>query len=216
MAKVLGLKQLHQKRYTLLDGVGDHITKCFGDLTTSFIMIVWGMSGNGKSNFLMQFLTALLAFGKVLYVSLEEGGEKSFQKMVFRHLDVDAHNGKIEFADYEMTFDALVAKLKKKKSPRFIVIDSLQYWNITYEQYKQLKEMFPNKAFIFISHAEGKNPKGTTATNIRYDSGIKVRVEGYIAFITSRYGGGENFVIWEDGAKKYWGKKFKTMLTKRL
>lgn len=216
MARVLGLKQLHQKVYRLLEGLSEDIKKCFGELTTSFIMIVWGMSGNGKSNFLMRLITALMEFGKVLYVSLEESDEKSFQQLVFRHLNLEKHNGKIEFATHEMTFDALVAKLKKKKSPQFIVIDSLQYWNITYEQYKLLKETFHRKTFIFISHAEGKNPKGVTAASIRYDAGIKVRVEGYIAFVTSRYGGGENYVIWEDGAKKYWGKKYKTMLTKKL
>lgn len=216
MARILGLRQLHQKRYTLLENLSEDIKACFGELTAAFIAIVWGTSGNGKSNFLMKLLTSLMDSGKVLYISLEESSEKSFQNLVFRHMDVDQHSGKIEFADHEMTFNALMIKLKKKKSPQFIVVDSLQYWKISYDQYKQLKETFPRKAFIFISHADGKQPQGSTAKQIRYDAGIKVRVEGYIAFIVSRYGGGLNFVIWEDGAKKYWGKKYKAMLTKKL
>ncbi|SEW02186.1 hypothetical protein SAMN05428988_1337 [Chitinophaga sp. YR573] len=216
MARILGLKQLHQKRYKLLEGIPDNIKAAFGELTAAFIAIIWGKSGNGKSNFLIELLLALMEYGKVLHISLEEGHEKSFQNLIFRHLDVDKHTGKIEFADYEMTFEALMVKLKKKKSPQFIVIDSLQYWKITFDQYKILKETFPKKTFIFISHALGKMPKGGTAQDIQYDAGIKVRVEGYIAFVTSRYGGVQNFVIWEDGAKKYWAKKYKTMLTKKL
>lgn len=216
MAKIVGLKQLHQKRYTLLQNLPQLFVNAFGELTAAFSMIVWGLSGNGKSNFLMQFILALMGHGKVLYVSYEEGTEKTMQKLVFRHLNLDDHNGKIEFSDHSMTYDELVKKLKKKKSPQFVVIDSLQYAGINYQQYKNLKETFPRKAFLFISHATGKLPTGKTATDIRYDAGIKVRVEGYIAFVTSRYGGVQNFIIWEDGAKKYWGNKYKKMLTKRL
>lgn len=213
MAKVLGVKQLAQKKYKFIDNLPDEIVQSFGRLVINFTMIVWGKSGNGKSNLLMQILKALMTYGKVLYVALEEGFEATTQLNVLRHLDVEEHGGKIEFADYEMTYDELLKKLKKKKSPRFIVIDSIQYWNISYEDYKKLKEMFPQKTFIFISHAKGKDPLGATATSIRYDAGIKVHVEGYVAFIISRYGGHVPFVIWEEGAKKYWGKKYRSVIS---
>ena len=216
MARVLGLKQLSQKKYVLLEGLPEAILKSFGELTASFIMIVWGLSGNGKTNFLMQFIKCLMPFGKVLYVSYEEGYEITMKKLVERHLSIDEHSGKIEFADHNMMFDELVSKLKKKKSPQFIVIDSLQYFGINYALYKRLKEMFPRKAFLFISHATGKMPSGKTAIDIRYDAGIKVRIEGYMAFISSRYGGNQAYVIWEEGAKEYWGKDLKKMLKKRL
>ena len=210
MARVLGLQQLLQKKYQYID-IPQNIKESFGDLVSNFIMIVWGQSGNGKSSFLMQFIKPLMEVGKVLYVSLEEGFEASIQKNVLRHL-TEEHLGKIEFADYEMTFEKLCLKLSKRKSPQFIIIDSLQYWNINYETYKRLKEKFPRKTFIFISHANGKNPDGKTATQIRYDSPIKVRVEGYVCFIVSRYGGNKPFVIWEAGAKKYWGDKYNAII----
>ncbi|MBT1702933.1 hypothetical protein [Chryseosolibacter indicus] len=213
MAKVLGLRQLLQKKYTFLEGLPDEITRSFGKLVDNFVMIVWGMSGNGKSNFMMQFLKAIMPFGKVLYVALEEGFEATTQLTALRQLSENEHNGKIEFADHEMNYEELDRKLSKKKSPKFIVIDSVQYWNITYEDYKRLKEKFKKKTFIFISHASGKLPDGRTADKIRYDSGIKVRIEGYVAFVTSRYGGNVPYVIWEDGAKKYWGKKFRSIIS---
>lgn len=213
MAKVLGLKQLLQKQYTFLDGLPADVVQSFGRLVDNFIMIVWGMSGNGKSNFMMQFLKAIMPYGKVLYVGLEEGFEASMQFNALRNLTEEEHSGKIEFADYEMTYDELVAKLKKKKSPRFIVVDSIQYWDISYEQYKFLKETFKRKSFIFLSHASGKLPDGRTADKIRYDAGVKVRVEGYVAFVISRYGGNAPYVIWEAGAKKYWGKQYRKIIT---
>ena len=105
MARVLGLKQLLQKKYEFLENLDPDITHCFGKLTYNFIMLVWGQSGHGKSNLLMKFLKALMPYGKVLYVGLEEGFEASMQFSVLRHLNEEEHTGKIEFADHEMTFD---------------------------------------------------------------------------------------------------------------
>lgn len=213
MAKILGVKNLLQKKFNYLKDLPASMKASFGDLVDNFIMIVWGMSGNGKSNFLMQFMKMLIPFGKVLYVSLEEGTEASIVATVKRHLSEDNFEGKVHFADHEMTFEKLLTTLSKKKSAKFIIIDSVQYWDISYEQYKALKERFKRKSFIFISHASGKLPDGRTADKIRYDAGIKVRVEGYVATVISRYGGNKPYVIWEDGAKKYWGKKYPSVIS---
>lgn len=207
MAKILGLKQLTQKQYKLIDDLCDVMKRSFGQLPTAFIMIVWGASGNGKSNFLMQFLKAIMHIGNVLYLGLEEGHEASMQQMALRHFDVNEHGGQIQFANHELTYELLVEKLKKKKSPKIIVIDSLQYWHITYIDYQKLKELFPSKVFIFISHAKGKSPDGKTADKIRYDAGIKVRVEGYVAHVISRYGGNRPYIIWEEGAVRYYKRR---------
>ncbi len=212
MAKVIGLKQLISKKHKFLEGLPADIMDSFGQLVENFVMIIWGMSGQGKSSLIMMFLKALMPYGKVLYVALEEGFEATTQFNVLRSLSEEQHTGKIEFADHEMKFDELVKKLKKKKSPRFNVIDSVQYWDVTYDKYKQLKEMFPKKTFIFISHASGKLPDGKTADKIRYDAGVKVRVEGFVAFVASRYGGNNPYVIWEDGAKRHWGKDYKKVI----
>ncbi len=212
MAKVLGLKQLLGKKYTFLEPLPDGIKNSFGSLVTNFVMIVWGDSGNGKSSFLMQFIKALMPFGKILYVALEEGFEATTQMNVLRNLSAHEHAGKIEFADSEMKYDELVKKLHKKKSPRFIIIDSIQYWDMNYTKYKALKETFPKKTFIFISHADGKLPSGKTAKDVRYDAGVKVFIQGFVCFILSRYGGNVPYVIWEEGAKKYWGKEYKKII----
>lgn len=214
MPRVLGLKQFSEKKYNFLEPLPDEIVYSFGRLTANFTMTVWGESGNGKTNFIMQFIKALMPHGKVLSISLEEGFEASMQLTALRNLKLEDHNGKIEFADHEMTVDELIAKLKKKKSPKFIVIDSVQYWNIKMPKYRELKELFgKKKTFIFISHASGKKPDGYVADKIRYDSTIKARVEGFVVFVGSRLGGNYPFVIWEEGAKRYWGKNYKKVIS---
>lgn len=50
-----------------------------------------------------------------------------------------------------------------------------------------MRSRFPRKLFIFISHADGKNPKGGVADSIRYDCSCKIYVEGFRAVAASRY-----------------------------
>ncbi len=177
-----------------------------GNLEEVFVMIIWGSSGSGKSNFVYKFVKFLSEKYSTLYVALEEGHSLTTQNLINRH-DLQSLSGKLKWANHETTYHTLVEYLKRKKSPRVIIIDSIQYFHITYQDYKNLKEMFPKKTFIFISHAKGKSPDGKTADKIRYDAGIKVFVDKYMAFVVSRYGGNKNYVVWEEGAKKKWGLK---------
>jgi len=211
-AKGLGLNQLLSKKYKLLQGLPPEITKAFGQLTEQILMIVYGPSGHGKSRLVMKFLKILMAYGDVMYVSPEEGHRHTMQQSAKDNLNLDEHSGRITFWDHNMTFNELVIKLKKKKSPKYVVIDSLQYWDVVMAQYKYLKETFPNKGFIFISHSKGKFPLGKLACDIEYDVDIKVRVEGFVAFVRARGVGPQHYIIWEgenntQGAWQYWGKK---------
>lgn len=199
------MTKLNKKRYRYLENMSEKWNESFGKVDENFIAIIWGSSANGKSSFTMDLVNELTRFERVLYVSLEEGHSLSLQSNVLRHLDADNKN--IRFADQQMTYDMLVEYLGKKRTPKVVIIDSLQYFSIDYYKYKHLKETFHNKSFIFVSHANGKLPDGKTASKIMYDAGIKIRVEGFIAFVASRYGGNKNYVIWEEGAKKYWGSK---------
>jgi hypothetical protein len=216
MAKILGLKQLRQKKYEFLENLPEDFEASFGKLVKNFTMTLWGNSSNGKSTMNVEFLKVIMNYGKVLYVALEEGHEATTQ-INFASLS-DDYNGKIEFADHTMTFDELWKKLDKKKSPPFVVIDSIQYWEgFTWEKYKKFKEHFVNKkkkGIVFVSHAEGKEPAGTLAKRIRYDTGLKVFVKGFIAFVGSRYRNRKNFVVWEEGARREWGKDFDKMILK--
>ena len=212
MTKIINVKNLQKKKFKIIENLSDQWNDSFGRVDEHFTMIIWGNSGNGKSSLCMSLLNDLSRIGPTLFVSLEEGHTLSLQTNVLRYISPENKN--IRFADHHMNYDALSEYLDKKRTPKIIVIDSLQYWNIDYIKYKKLKERHPNKSFVFISHANGKLPDGKTASKIMYDAGIKIRVDHFIAFVRSRYGGNKNYLIWEEGAKKFWRKDFKKHLNR--
>ncbi|MFN4248935.1 MAG: hypothetical protein ACK4EY_14505 [Flavipsychrobacter sp.] len=208
MPKLLSLKALLKKKYKYLENLPEKFRNSFGDLTMGFVMVIWGESSNGKSTLTTKILEVLIKYGKVMYISLEEGHRRSMQRLAEDTFAEEAHQGQIFFGNHEMTFAETMLTLKKRKSAKIVVIDSVQYWDITIPDYKELKETFPQKIFIFISHAEGKQPDGKLAKKIKYDADIKVRVEGFIAFVRSRFQGNHPYVIYEEGARDYWGKDY--------
>lgn len=165
--------------------------------------IVWGASGNGKTRFSLMLAKYLTEFGRVAYNTLEEGAKKSFQRAVGQS-DLQGAGRKMVIWN-ALGMDEMRREMGKQRSPGIIIIDSLQYTFLDAKAYKALKSDYPKKLFIFISHADGREPRGALAQSVRYDADVKVRVEGYKAFPTSRYGGGVEFVVWEEGAKRYWG-----------
>lgn len=182
----------------------DHWLKLLGVPEANGVWIIWGLSGNGKSRFSMMLARELTKYGKVAYNSLEEGARKSMAKNV-RDCKMDADDVKKNFVILDCEpIEELKIRLRKKKHPRFVFIDSFQYTGLNYKQFKQLKEEFRDVLFIFISHAEGKLPEGAIAKKVQYDADIKIRVEGYKAFPMSRMGGGEPYTIWPEQAKIYW------------
>lgn len=202
MAKSIGVKDFLQSKKEALqfDGVFEAL---LGKPERSGSWIIWGNPGNGKTRFAIQLSKYLCQFGSVLYNSLEEGDSLSLQK-AFREERVVEVSKKLILVDGE-DIEELTVRLSKPKSANIVVIDSLQYTSLTYKAYKAFKRKFRKKLFIFISHAEGKEPKGSLARSIRYDSNCKIRVEGFIASAISRYGGGTPYIVYEKGAIEHHG-----------
>lgn len=199
--RAVSVDQLLKKKFIDMPFEGKW-EKSFGIPERSGVWIIYGMSGNGKTNFALQLAKYLTSFGKVLYDTLEEGARKSFQISVKRAaMRSVARNFKILNREH---LEELKERLRAHKSSHIIFIDSIQYSGLKRSDYIELKEEFEDKLFIFISHADGKNPKGALADFVRYDADVKIRIEGYKAFPTSRYGGNEEFIIWQQGAQDYW------------
>lgn len=204
-ARAYSVKQVINKKRVVYDFDGEFL-ESFGKPERNAVWCVWGQSGNGKTRFLLEVCKYLARFGKVDYNSLEEGHGESIAKAL-RETKMEEVEGKFRLLDV-MPFDDFVERLSGKKQADFGVIDSVQYAGFDYDRYKEVKQQLKKKSLLFISHATGNNPKGATADSIRYDASIKVHVVGYVAKVISRYGGNKPFIIWEEGAKKYWGKKF--------
>lgn len=199
MARAASLDQVLRTRFKVLpfEGEWKDSIGC-PELTGSWI--VWGNSGNGKTRFALQLCKYLCQFGRVAYDSLEEGVSVSLVKAIKETHMMEVRR-KFVVLDKE-PIDQLTERLEKPKSPDIVCVDSLQYTGMSYEQYKALKERFPKKLFIWISHADGTLPEGRVAKKVRFDSNVKVFVQAYRAEPVSRYGGGKPYVIWEEGYRK--------------
>lgn len=167
--------------------------------------LIWGESGSGKTTLVMQLCKYLTGFDRVLYNSLEEGDSESVKLALIR-VGMQEAGRRFLLLDKE-PIDDMKERLRKRRAPRIVVIDSIQYAGLNYTQYKELIEEFTTTLFIWISHAEGKNPKGRTAQEVRYDAYVKAYVEGYMTTPVSRYvaGDSEPYIIWHEGATKYHG-----------
>lgn len=163
--------------------------------------IIWGGSGNGKTRFALILARELARHVKVAYDSLEEGLSMSMKEAVEQSGMAEVKRNFI-LLDKE-NVATLRERLRRQRSPRVVIIDSLQYTGLTYKDYATLKDEFRHKLFIFVSHASGREPKGEVGKSVKYDAFVKIYVEGYVAYPQSRYGGGKAYVIWEDGARKY-------------
>lgn len=178
----------------------------FGTPELGGCWLIWGNSGNGKTRFALQLCKYLTRFGSVAYDSLEEGLSLSFRNALVS-VGMQDVSRRFVLLDKESMEDLRV-RLKDKKSANIVVIDSLQYSGLNRGQAKALVDDFPRKLFIFISHADGKQPAGRTANAIRFHAGVKLFVEGYrIKSPVSRFVDGEaqDFTVWHEGAIRYWG-----------
>jgi len=167
--------------------------------------LVYGNSANGKTSLCMQIAKYVTTFTKVLYNSFEEGVSLSFQNTIVRNKMTEVTKGHFSILPGE-DFEILMKRLKARKSASIIFIDSIQHSFLTKAQYRLMKATFPNKLFIYISHARGKKPKGEIADFIYYDADLKIRAEGFRAFVDGRLNeaDGNYFDIYPEKSKLYW------------
>lgn len=201
MGKVFSVHQVISKKRKLMPFKGA-FEDLIGNPELYGSWIVWGSSASGKTTFVMQLCKYLTQFGRVAYNSMEEGNSQSI-KLALQRVGMMEVRRKFILLDDE-SIEELVERLRKPKAPHIVVIDSIQYSGMNYSQYKALRREFKDTLFIIISHAEGKEPAGKVAKQIRYDSFVKIRTELYAAFAASRYGGnGKPYIIWPERASKY-------------
>jgi hypothetical protein len=173
-----------------------------GDATPGGAWLIWGNSNNGKSYFSLQVAKELSRLGKLVYYSFEMGLGATLRTAAEK---LNLSGAKIYTA--VESFDEIKARLTSDKKIKFVIVDSLQYLNLKYEDYKEFKkEFFDNRLLILISHAEGKEPKNENAKAMRYDADVKIWVEGYKAFANTRFDNAKRkpYTIWHQEAAKYW------------
>ena len=191
-------KEVMAKKYKTLPWSGKW-SEAFGHPAMNETWFISGQSASGKSSFVMQLAKELCKYGMTLYLSKEEGVSQSIKSRMelFRMNEVQGRFRIVTDDSYE----ELTERLAKPKSAHFVIVDSFQVANWTYEQAKRLRERFPAKSFIFISQEHKGQPMGKAAVRLRYIAGVKVRVTGYKAYCQGRFteDPGSYYPVWEEG-----------------
>lgn len=209
--RAISMHELFTKKYVVMDFKGEWLA-LMGKPQCTGAIIIWGQSSNGKTRFAIKFAKYLSNFEKVAYNSIEEGASATL-KRAFSESGISIDEKKIHIWDMA-SLENVKKELSKRKSPNIIFIDSLQHWKISPEEYKSLVTEFRKKLFVFISHADGKDPAEKIGKEVRYDANVKIRVDRFIATVSTRCdgGNGQPYVIWEEKAKELHGVSYDSIL----
>jgi hypothetical protein len=163
--------------------------------------LIFGPPKHGKTSFAMMLAKYLTRFERVYYNSVEEGLSRSIQLAYERTGMEEVAAGRILLE--KETVEDMRKRLSVPKSPNVVFIDSIQFAEMTFSDYKALKRRFPHKLFIFVSHVRGGQPEGSTALRIWRDANVAIRVAGFRAFPTGRYGGDGYIDVDEEKALRH-------------
>lgn len=174
--------------------------KLLGDIELSGLWIIYGPSGHGKTTFALQLAKELARQVPVVLNSLEEGARKSL-KLAIRRVGMMPVKNSFHVLNRE-PIPELKIRLKKQRSPKVIIIDSIQYTGMSKKDIIALQEEFPNKLFIFMSHAQGKSPQGRVAEWLKYHADVALSVYGYVVEpVKNRFEGKGQYIVWREGAQ---------------
>lgn len=202
MKKALSMVDLMRKNREVYAFEGA-LQEAFGQPEQNGVWFIWGRSGNGKTSFVLQLCKELTRYGKVAYDSLEEGDSLTMQNALMR---VGMGDVGRRFILLNESLKELDTRLKRRRSPDIVVVDSFQYAHIDLKQYEEFIDQHKNKLIIFVSQADGLKPWGRTAQSAMYSASLKIWVEGYRAISKGRYRGNLGYyTIWAERAEEYWG-----------
>ena len=179
-------------------GWGERWREVFGVPADNDTWLIWGASGSGKSSFVMQLAKELAKIDRVVYVGYEEGISKSYQKRL-QDFNMKEHHG--SYTTVIESYDELTERLKRQRSGKFVIVDSIQMSGWNYAQAEDLIRRFPRKTCIVVSQEEKGEPLGFDAKRLLYLASVKIKVAGYRAYSKGRYS--ENpavsFPVWQKG-----------------
>ena len=209
--KTLGVKQFHQKRFKLLNLDGSEFQGLLGDVPKHFTGVIYGYSGNGKTEFCIKLAKALCPHGKVAWLSYEQRHGYDLQQATIRNKMEDV-TGRFMIIDPLEALDEghslledLDDYLSKRNSPEYIFIDSLDYTGFNWEDYLVLKNKYAHrKTFLFIAHSTKTGVlKKRISEQIVFDGGMGIFVKDFIAEpVKNRFGGDVPYVVYEKRARE--------------
>lgn len=190
MSRTLSAGVIYKKKYKTFpfEGVFKNI---FGEPSTNGIWLLYGKEKNGKSWGALLLADYFTKFGRVLYVSAEEGVEMEF-KDALKRAKIDGENKKLQFIEYEPISDLYKRLKAKNRKPNVVFIDNLTIYNdeLKASGIKKLKHDFPNTLFVCVAHEERNKPYTASATMASKLAKVLIRVQGLQLKIFGRVPGG--------------------------
>ena len=159
-------------------------------------IVVYGLPKNGKSIFSTQFAKYLSEnFGKVLYVSAEEGFSVTLQK---KARDFAEGNPNFDFANFRRFEE--IQEAMRERPYMAVVMDSVNFAKITAEQVEELKHENPNTMFITI-HQATKQGQARGSQEYIHNADTIIRVHEGVATSVGRFNEGGEYIVFERGKK---------------
>ena len=186
MAKALSNRNVCDANFNVADFTGEWLAT-FGKPELRGAWIIFGESGSGKTHFALSLLAYLTQFvDKAAYDTIEQGLSLSFKNSWLDANMAEVGNKVVVYSKEQIP--ALRERLRKRKSPQVVVIDSITALvGFTRSTFASLMDEFPDKLFIFIAHEENGKPYPAVARHVRKLAEVKIRVEGFKAYPTTRF-----------------------------
>jgi hypothetical protein len=207
--KVLKPSQILKKERNVFPFEGRFL-ESFGKPEKHAKWFITGPSFAGKSSLLFELAAYMCGFTRVDINEMEEAGGDS-ETVAQKIRQSKMPDGNIRMYKAPLISDVsqtLYERMTLRNSPGFVVINSMQHAEMDKKLFLHYTDTFCNprraKSMCFISHWI----KNDLTKFVKHDCDIKIEVIGYVAHVESRYGGGKPFIIWEQGAKNYWKKKY--------
>ena len=220
--KTLGTEQLLAMKFERLP-LSERFFKTLGRLPQCFMIIVYGDSGEGKTEFCVQLAKELTKFGKVKWMGYETAHDADIQDAAgrndFKGLPISwvdpweiKERKKKPVLDFprckdeniNRLFEDFVCEILGKKSARYWFIDSIDGSKFTEEMIMWLRpKIRKTKGLICIAHAKGRAPKKEVSKAVEFYGHIGIYVKSYIAYVEkNRFGGFEPYVVYEKKARE--------------
>jgi hypothetical protein len=172
MQRAISNNNVLEARFDTVNFTGDWLAS-FGRPELRGSWLIYGGSGSGKTTFMLLLGKYLTNFGTVAYNSLEQGLSLSMQR-AWERVDMAEAGSGIILLEKE-PLGELRVRLKKRRSPDAVIIDSMHYWlGFSMSDYISLLNEFKSKLFVFCAHEQKREPRGSLAQYIRYNSDVSL------------------------------------------
>ncbi|MDB0600725.1 ATP-binding protein [Tenacibaculum maritimum] len=189
--KAYSISDIEKRKFKIIKLIDQEWKRHLGEMERSGSVLVLGDSGHGKTTYALLKSKELCNAERVLYNTAEEGIRASWQ----RSLSLNNMNSvRSKFMYVKEGYDDLFKRLSRKRQPKIVIIDSVQYFfrGKKVKDYYNLIETFSDTLFIFLSHVKKGMPVGAIAEEIYWDCQNRIIIKDFKAYVAkSRCGGDE-------------------------